>query len=220
LTVTTRSPTKTIIFLSTTKENYRFEILYHDCKDFVTGLICPCCKTQGKFSRHGKYRKYYYRLLIGILRIRCKACKKTHAIIPTFSVPEGSFGMKETEAYLQARHEGTSRKKAAAPLLELGVSTEYPRFLERKFTTAVQRAKALFPESGDPHRHGYAWVSSWKMESRERLLHINRYGLTRGVNMVFFARSTILLYRHQRSGRRISHNHPSSAKAPVHLHSP
>ncbi len=75
LTVLTRSPNKTIICLRTTKENYCFASLYPDCKAFVRGLICPCCKTEGTFSRHGKYWKYYYRLIIGIFRIRCKVCK-------------------------------------------------------------------------------------------------------------------------------------------------
>jgi hypothetical protein len=43
--------------LRTTKENYCFESLNPGRKAFVRGLICPCCKTEGTFSRHGTYWK-------------------------------------------------------------------------------------------------------------------------------------------------------------------
>jgi len=58
---------------SSTKENYCFDTLYHNFKEFVTGQNCPCCGTAGKFSRHGKYQKYYYTQLISILRIPWRA---------------------------------------------------------------------------------------------------------------------------------------------------
>lgn len=59
--------------------------------------VCPCCRSLGNCIRHG----YYYRYLIHttddrnnssscdckILRVKCKSCKHTHAVLPDFIIP-------------------------------------------------------------------------------------------------------------------------------------
>lgn len=60
----------------------------------------------GGFSRHGVYEKYHYQRFIPILRVRCLTCRKTHALIPSFSVPGTSIGMKEVESFIFKRAGG------------------------------------------------------------------------------------------------------------------
>jgi len=83
---------------------------------------------------------------------------RTHAIIPIFSVSDGSFGMEKTGQCLRARSRGVSRREAAQLLLEYKAAESYARFLEKKVTTAAVRAKAIFPELGIAVLHGSAWV--------------------------------------------------------------
>ena len=78
---------------------------------------CPCCETVGQYGRHGLYSKYHFEKEIVILRVRCRGCEKTHALMPAFSLPGTSIGTEEAEQYLMARHRGTSRGKASAELL-------------------------------------------------------------------------------------------------------
>lgn len=56
----------------------------------VKTIKCPNCDTS-EMERHGYYRRYinisgvkYY---IRILRVRCKVCGHTHAILPDFIIP-------------------------------------------------------------------------------------------------------------------------------------
>jgi len=176
--------------------------------------MCPCCQTIGNFTRHGQYEKYWFQECIGILRVRCAVCGKTHAVIPSFSVPNGSYGMEETEHYLLERSRGVGRKKAFQELLECGAAESYPRFLESKVAVAVVRAKALFPDLGTAVLHGFAWVlSCFAVSAGGVLQQVNRYGLARRTNPVFFSRANILCYEHPKAGSGISHNHDTVAGA-------
>lgn len=38
-----------------------------------------------------------------ILRLRCRGCGRTHAVIPSWSLPDTSVGTAEVECYLMAR---------------------------------------------------------------------------------------------------------------------
>ena len=42
---------------------------------------------------------------------RCRGYERTHVIIPSFCVPDGSFGMEETKQYLRARSRGSADVK-------------------------------------------------------------------------------------------------------------
>ena len=95
-----------------------------------------------------------------IQRFRCRTCSRTHAVIPSFSIPHTSLDSSETQAYLRERHLGKTRTKAAAPGALAGRSHDFLRSLERRFAGAVARAKALFAVWGDEHTHGYGWVQS------------------------------------------------------------
>jgi len=54
-------------------------------------LKCAKCKSVGCCSRHGYYTRNIVtdegKQLIEILRVRCKHCKRTHALLPNWIVP-------------------------------------------------------------------------------------------------------------------------------------
>lgn len=69
-----------------------FKIDVNNYNNFVANLevkclLCPNCKACD-FERHGYYRRYINisgtKYCIRILRVRCKICVKTHAVLPDF----------------------------------------------------------------------------------------------------------------------------------------
>lgn len=67
----------------------------------VIGVVCPCCKSNDFIYYGSYYRNVVYlennRIIekrLGIKRVLCKKCHKTHAIIPSFLVPYKQYGMK------------------------------------------------------------------------------------------------------------------------------
>jgi hypothetical protein len=140
--------------------------------------------------------------------------------MPSFSLPDTSGGTEETETYLLRRHEGVGRGTAGKPLLELGVSPRYGLQLERMFARSLQRAKALFPEAGDPCLQGMAWVHSVISDPSRPLYSLNCFCLQRGVNAVCFCRASILRFRPRKSGGRSSHNLGTSRSRRIPIHCP
>lgn len=184
-------------------------------------MYCPSCGSQGNFSRHGVYKKYYYHELIMILRVCCKKCGHTHALIPSFSVPGGSFGMEEVETYFQLRHGGLSRQKAGVQLLERGVSAAYLRYLDHAMDLLIIRAKALLWADGNPYVGGLSWIYSCSAEAIDHpLCWLNRRSLQYGYNPLWHTRTPLLVYRRGSSGRTRSHNITTVRKSPCPIHSP
>lgn len=56
-----------------------------------TFFKCPSCHCTGSIVRHGYYCRTIYingiKYRICILRIKCKKCGKTHAVLPSFVIP-------------------------------------------------------------------------------------------------------------------------------------
>jgi hypothetical protein len=131
-------------------------------------------------------------------------------MIPSFSVPGLSIGSMEVERFLSAREAGAGRRTAAAELLACGMSERYPKRLERMFTTAITRAKALLPASGKERLQGLAWVRSVVGDVQHPLVELNRFGLVHGVNGICFCRPSVLLFRSPSRGRKTSHKSGSA----------
>jgi hypothetical protein len=55
------------------------------------------------------------------MRVRCKHCRCTHAMIPSFSLPGSSVGTAEAEGYLMERERGVGRGRAGVELLCRGM---------------------------------------------------------------------------------------------------
>jgi hypothetical protein len=143
------------------------------------------------------------------VRVRCRGCGRTHALIPSFSLPGLSIGSAEAERYLAAREAGVGRGRAAAELVACGMSQGYPKRLERVLATTVTRGKALLVTQGTERLQGLAWVRSVVGDMEHPLVELNRIGLARGVNGICFCRVSILLFSAASHGRRVSHNNGS-----------
>jgi hypothetical protein len=162
-------------------------------------------------TRHAVYRKYHFEQQIEILRVRCLSCGVTHAIMPSFSLPNTSIGTEEAEKYLKARASGTSRSRAARCLLERGLSSDYPRRLERRLEVAVTRGKALWPHEGRHDLQGLAWMDSLCGGQARPLLAVNTFALSHGVNALCFCRSSILLFGRTAVWGHVSHKAGTTA---------
>ena len=170
---------------------------------------CPACGSTGWFARHAVYLKYFFSVHISILRIRCRTCGVTHALIPEFSLPGTSIGTAEAEAYLKEREAGVGRSAAGMHLRALGVSERYPKQLDRMFAASVSRAKALFPEAADTKLHGLSWVLRAVGETERPLRALNRFCLEHRRNCLCFCRASILVFKPRSAGRRTSQNRGS-----------
>ena len=124
------------------------------------------------------------------------------------------------EAYLKSRHEGVGRGKAGKLFEKLGVSERYGLQLEKMFARSVDRAKALFPESGDPCRNGMEWVHSVVGNPSRPLYSLNCFCLQQGVNAVCFCRVSILRFRPSKTGGGFSHNLGRSKPGGSPIHCP
>jgi hypothetical protein len=162
-------------------------------------------------ARHAVYRKYHFEQQIEILRVRCLNCGVTHAIMPSFSLPNTSIGTEEAEKYLKARASGRSRGQAARCLLERGLSSDYPRRLERRLEVAVTRGKALWPHEGRQDLRGLAWMDSLSGGEERPLLAMNVFSLAHRVNAICFCRSSILLFGRTAVTERVSHKGGTAA---------
>ena len=56
----------------------------------IDDLMCPSCKSQKCFHHHGSYKRSIIDdvpIAINVLRLKCKKCNVTHAILLTGMVP-------------------------------------------------------------------------------------------------------------------------------------
>lgn len=175
-------------------------------------MVCPACSERGSFARHGTYAKYYYAEQIRILRLRCRGCRRTHALLPSFSLPGTSIGTEEAEEYLAARNQGIGRGRAQRQLEALGVGGEYGKRLERMLAVAVSRAKALWADEPSSELIGLAWIAALTGSSERPLWSLNRLSLERGCNCLCFCRASILRFTFRSASTRGSHNRGSPAR--------
>jgi hypothetical protein len=160
----------------------------------VLSQTCPACATKGRFGKHAVYQKYHFAERIDIRRVRCHPCGTTHALIPSFSVPDTSLGMKEAEGCLVARLNGASRAVAARPLIEQGMESRSGKRLEKMLGTAVARAKAIWPEAAEQSLQPLAWIHGVCGRADHPILDMNRLALDHGVNAICFCRRSILFF--------------------------
>ena len=109
-------------------------------------------------GHHSSYQKYLYEQRITILRLRCRGCGRTHAVIPSWSLPDTSVGTAEVERYLMARERGVSRTVALEELSGRGMHAGYGKQLERRLGVIVSRGKSLWPQAADRQLGGLAWI--------------------------------------------------------------
>ena len=200
--ITTPGPvTSRVIILGISLEIYGLSFVEEHWESYVAASRCWGCGRTGCFLRHGRYWKYLYDRQIGILRVRCAECGKTHALIPAFSVPRSSVGTVEVEQYLSERGAGASRSKAAEVLGKKGLHAGYAKRLDRKLKVVTRQAKALWPSRGEVSAHGLQWIASLLGGEARPVVDLNRFTLEHGVNCLWYSRRPIAPGRWSSAGR-------------------
>ena len=199
----------TVILIDIRYDNYSFTVLKSGWEAELKETACPACGTVGVFSRHGWYTKYYFSERINILRVRCRCCGVTHAVMPAFSLPDTSIGTEEAEAYLIERERGAGRSSASQVLDGLGVGPRYPKHLDRMLVTTVSRAKVLFPDAADDHLSGLSWIRTTTGQPDRPLWSLNRYALKHRFNCIAFCRASIIIFSSVTARSASSHNRGS-----------
>ena len=188
--------TNTIVILDICQASYRFAELRDGWQDVLKGLRCPACGSE-RMGHHSSYQKYLYEQRITILRLRCRGCGRTHAVIPSWSLPDTSVGTAEVERYLMARERGVSRTVALEELSGRGMHAGYGKQLERRLGVIVSRGKSLWPQAADRQLGGLAWIRAvcTPRPTATPLLSLNHFSLEHRVNALCCSRSSILLFR-------------------------
>ena len=154
----------TVILIDICRKDYSFSVIDSLFPCVLNKIACPACGSFHRFSRHGSYCKYHYASRVRILRVRCRSCGTTHAVMPAFSLPGTSIGTEEAEEYLLARAGGSGRTTASKALRSFEVSDRYPKQLDRMFFKAVAQAKALFRRIrlSSAGTNGMGTVAGWQ----------------------------------------------------------
>lgn len=98
-------------------------------------LLCTCGR-KGDLIKHGRYTRYIKVSLssepIKILRVLCKSCGKTHAILPEWLVPYSTVLLKHQLDIIKAYLTGKSTKP---------IMTEHPIIDESAIGHIIRRFK-------------------------------------------------------------------------------
>jgi hypothetical protein len=129
--------------------------------------------------------------------------------MPAFSLPGTSGGTEQVEEYLIKREQGDGRKVASEVFADLGVGARYPKQLDKMLSTAVVRAKALFPDVADDRLSGLAWIRAATGKKDRPLWELNRYVLNRRYNCICFCRASIITFSSTTARGVSSHNRGS-----------
>ena len=131
---------KTIIHYNISATNYSTFINSFD----FTIFVCPICGSVVVY--HATYSKHLYEMLIDIHRVRCKnkICYRTHAIIPSFSVPGCSIGTRELNLFIQARNSGKTVDEGGQCFVDAGMSADYPESIHKKLKRFRSRIETVF----------------------------------------------------------------------------
>jgi hypothetical protein len=207
-------PPATVIVVDILRRDYSVVRLEAGWAELLKGSPCPACRVVGLFALHARYRKYHYRERIWILRVRCGSCGRTHALMPSFSLPGTSIGTKEAEAYVVGRWQGATRRQAGSLLRGRGMGPGYLKQLERMLRRGTARARAIFPREADLRLHDAAWLQALCGHTTRPIVALNDYALAHRVNAILCCRVSILLFgRAGRSGGS-SRNQGSPRPAP------
>ena len=66
----------------------------------INTLTCPNCNHTGNFVHHGSYERYIQvdienKVIIIVIRVKCKFCNKTHALMPVAVIPYSKFSIAD-----------------------------------------------------------------------------------------------------------------------------
>jgi len=133
-------PVIKIILLNISESKYPDFILSCPFSHF----LCPICGSPLKY--HGSYEKKLYKQALDIHRGMCEnpECRRTHAIIPSFSVPGCSIGTKELNLFIRARDSGKTVEEAGQCFIDAGMSPDYPESIHKRLKRYRSRIETIF----------------------------------------------------------------------------
>jgi hypothetical protein len=148
--------------------------------------------------------------------VKCCHCSKTHAIIPSFSLPGTSLGTKEVEQYLINKHQGMNRHEANK---DTGIKKAHTFNIDNSFFSGVNKAKAIFVNVGDHNLGGLPWIYSVLGNTEKPIFDFNCYCLKHNINCIFFSRSNIIIFKPSKSNTIISLNNGYSQTGNINIDS-
>lgn len=196
---------KTIILIDIAFKNYSIDFILRQLiiNEFIP--VCGFCKCS-LLKIHDWYTKYYFQELIETLRLRCADCRKTHAVIPSFSFPGTSIGTEEAESVIEMADEKNSSYAITKKVFPEQQESHYVNQLIKKFNSYILNAKAIFTEHGDHSLSGLSWLQSVTEIKERPLFHFNQFCLEQEVNCLFCTHIRFLWIFQNKPGSRISHN--------------
>lgn len=102
----------------------------------ILAIVCPNCNHSGNMVHHGSYKRFVqvdidFKLKVRVLRVKCKFCGKTHALMPSSIVPYSKFNLKDIINALHMLKNGHTLKQTldAFPIFDLSTfKTIFYRF--------------------------------------------------------------------------------------------
>lgn len=132
-------------------------------------------------------------------------CRKTHAIIPSFSVPGCSIGSKELDSFIKARNEGKSVDQAGQCFIDAGMSPDYPESIHKRLKSYRNRIELVFQPTFT-HRLDYSTLIIQLAGKDEPSVILDSMCAEWGFNPVLFSRINILIFPKMKEGTANSHN--------------
>lgn len=122
-----------------------------------------------------------------------KFCGKTHAIIPSFSVPCCSIGTRELNLFIHARDAGQSVGEAGQCFIDAGMSADYPESIHKKLKRYRSRIETTLTPITTLFEDYSSLIISLAGENNPAQ-ELNALCAVRGFNPVLFSRINILSF--------------------------
>ena len=133
-------------------------------------LECNYCHWKGSCVRHGHYERSYLLSAgdlegtgkkIRILRVKCKHCKRTHAILPEENVPYLHFSTVFIQPILRQYYEKKKTVQAICEEFQIAVPQLY------RWKNRFERQKDQFLGVLESARHNGREVLSWLLKLKD-----------------------------------------------------
>lgn len=136
--------------------------------------------------------------------------KRYHSLIPSFSTPGCSTGVKELNQFITLRQKGASVSEAGQCFVDKDMSPEYPEFIHRRFKRLLKCLPLVFEtETFSRNSYPQAIFDLAEPDTTEPVTDINRKSFRFGFNPVCFSRRNILLLPDFNPVVPFSYNPPS-----------
>lgn len=168
-------------------------------------------------SLHCTYTKKLYDETLPIIRVRCcnRSCRKTHALIPSFSTPCCSTGTAELDSFIHNRAGGKTIDQSGQCFCDKGMSPDYPESIHRRLKkryTLIQTLCAPYISHIEitsgyaPFLCALAKALTGTTDSAATAINCNSTHF--GCNPLLFSRINILLLPQNSSKTSSSHDPP------------